>query len=270
MGEKICKKRARLAKLFKANLWPERRADAGALACLCLFFVAFFPQGLFGGKYLFVSDGFFYSYPLRTVAWRMLRHGEWPLWTPLVMSGYPLLSMAQLGLAYPLTWGYLFLPGRSAEQIYVLAPFLLAPAFTYAYLRTLKRSPLAALVGALTFGYGGMMASPLANNGLLTNACMWLPLLLIAIERARHRRFAPCLLLGACAYTMSVLTGIGQGFLYTGLLATAYAGFLVFRPDGANDAHTDQSRMSFVDRWRFTPLLVAGGSLLLAAGVAAC
>src|SRR5437764_1445815 len=237
MGEKICKKRARLAKLFKANLWPERRADAGALACLCLFFVAFFPQGLFGGKYLFVSDGFFYSYPLRTVAWRMLRHGEWPLWTPYIMSGYPLLSMAQIGLAYPLTWGYLFLPGRIAEQIYILAPFLLAPAFTYAYLRTVKRSPLASLLGALTFGYGGMMASPLANNGLMPNAVMWLPLILIALERARHHPVVPCLLLGTVAYALSVLTGYGQGFLYTGLLASAYAACLVLVPRGADDAH---------------------------------
>jgi len=259
-----------LRRLFKANWWRERRADAGALACLCLFFVAFFPQGLFGGKYLFVGDGFFYSYPLRTVAWRMLRHGEWPLWTPYIMSGYPLLSMAQLGLAYPLTWGYLFLPGRIAEQVYVLAPFLLAPAFTYAYLRTLRRSPLAALVGALTFGYGGMMASPLANNGLMTNACMWLPLLLVAVERARHRRFVPCLLLGTCAYTMSMLTGVGQGFLYTGLLASAYAGFLaIFAPPRAADAHTDQARTGFADVRRFIPLLVACGSIMLAASVAA-
>jgi len=116
-------------------LWRERRADVGALVSLALFFVAFFPQALFGGKYLLANDAFFYSYPLRTVAWRMLRSGELPLWTPYIQSGYPLLSMAQIGLAYPLTWGYLFLPGHVAEQIYVLAPFLLIPAFTYTYLR---------------------------------------------------------------------------------------------------------------------------------------
>ena len=41
----------------------------------------------------------------------MIRHGQLPLWTPLLLSGYPLLSMAQVGLGYPGTWGYLFLPG---------------------------------------------------------------------------------------------------------------------------------------------------------------
>src|SRR5258706_13973919 len=150
--------------------WTRRRADIAALAAIAAFFVFFFPRVLFGDRFIIAGDAYYYSYPLRTVAWRMIRHGELPLWTPYILSGYPLLSMAQLGLAYPLTWGYLFLPGHVAEQIYVLAPFLVAPLFTYAYLRELSRSPLASLLGALTFSYGGMMASPLANNGLMPNA----------------------------------------------------------------------------------------------------
>jgi hypothetical protein len=259
-----------------------RGADAAALAGLAFFFVAFFPQGLFGGRYLFTGDGFFYNYALRTVAWGMIRAGEWPVWTPHVMSGYPLLSMAQLGLGYPLTWGYLFLPGRVAEQIYMLAPFLLAPGFTYAYLRELNRTPLAALLGALTFGYGGLLASPIANNGLLPNAVMWLPLMLIALERARRRPFVPCLLGATAAYTMSVLTGVGQGFLYVGLLAGAYALWLALVGPRADKAQADEAQEDAADarttqsqgavelrfaRWR--PLLAAGLAGVLATGVAA-
>lgn len=246
-------------------LWRERRADFAALGGVALFFVAFFPRGLFGGKYLLANDAFFYNYPLRTVAWRMLRSGELPLWTPYILSGYPLLSMAQIGLAYPLTWGYLFLPGHVAEQIYVLAPFLLAPAFTYAYLREVNRTPLAALFGALVFGYGGMMASPLANNGLMPNAVMWLPLLLIAIERAR-RDFVRALLLGTFAYAMSVLTGCGQGFVYAGLLAGAYAFFRALTPDDPTPTK-GRSRLTSFANWR--PVFVAAGAALLAVGLAA-
>jgi hypothetical protein len=258
-----------LRKFFSPDWWHERRADAAAVACIGLFFVAFFPQGLFGRKFLLVNDAFFYSYPMHTVAWRMLRHGELPLWTPYILSGYPLLSMTQLGLGYPLTWGHLFLPGYIAEQIYVLAPFLLAPAFTYLYLRMLGRSPLAALLAGLSFGYGGMMASPLGNSGMMTNAVMWLPPFLLAIERARTRRFAPCLLLATGAYTMSVLNGFGQGFLYVALLAVAYALFIALATDGQHAAGetTVQARLLSLRQWR--PLLVACGAILLAAGVAA-
>jgi hypothetical protein len=245
--------------------WRRRRADAGSLIAIALFFVAFFQRGLFGGKYLVANDAFFYNYPLRTVAWRMLRAGEWPLWTPYILSGYPLLSLAQLGLGYPLTWGYLFLPGHVAEQVYVLAPFLFAPAFTYAYLRELGRTPLAALLGALAFGYGGMMASPLAHNGLLPNAVMWLPLFLIAIERA-HRDFIRALLLGTFAYSMSVLTGVGQGFVYIGLLAGAYSLFLVLMPRDATRQEW-RARLFSIAAWR--PILVTAGAGLFSLGVAA-
>jgi Bacterial membrane protein YfhO len=242
---------------------PGQRADAAALACIALFFVLFFPQGLFGGKYLLANDAFFYSYPLRSVAWHMIRRGELPLWTPYILSGYPLLSMAQIGLGYPLTWGYLILPGYIAEQIYVLVPFLLAPAFTYAYLRELGRTPIASLFGALTFGYGGMMASPLANNGLMPNAVMWLPLFLIAIEWARTEHVMRALLFGTFAYSMSVLTGYGQGFILVALLAAAYSLLLVL-VDGEESL---RARPVSFRRWR--PVLVATGAGTLASGMAA-
>jgi hypothetical protein len=256
-----------MRRFFNSGWWQRRGADACVLGSLLLFFIAFFPHALFGGWYPLAGDAFFYSYPLRMVAWRMLRAGTLPLWTPYLMSGYPLLSMAQIGLGYPLTWGYLCLPGYVAEQIYVLAPFLLAPAFTCLYLRELGRTPLAALLAGLTFGYGGMMASPLANNGLMPNAVMWLPLMLVAIERARRRPFVPCLLLATFAYAMSVLTGYGQGFLYIGLLAAAYALCLVLMTDDAAEGTSLSARLKSVRAWR--PLLVTGGAGLLAIGVAA-
>jgi Bacterial membrane protein YfhO len=255
-------------RLFNPERLRARRADVAALAAIALFFVAFFPQGLFGGKYLLAGDDFFYSYPMRTVAWRMLRQGILPLWSPYTLSGYPLLSMTQLGLGYPLTWGHLFLPAPVAEQVYVLAPFLLVPVFTYFYARTLGRSPLAALLAGLSFGYGGMMASPLGNSGMMTNAGLWLPLFLLAIEWARTRRFVPCLLLATGAYALCVLNGFGQGFLYVGLLALAYALYVsltVPAPHAAGRAPL--RRLSSIQTWR--PALVACGAGLLAAGVAA-
>jgi hypothetical protein len=286
-----------------------RRADAAAFAFIALFFVLFFPQAIFGGKFLIAGDAFFYSYPLRTVAWEMIRGGQLPLWTPHVLSGYPLLAMAQLAFGYPLTWGYLFLPGHWAEQIYVLAPFLLSPIFTYAYARELGRSRLAALLAGLSFGYGGMMCSGISNSGMLTNSMLWLPLVLIPVDRARsggRGRFAPCLVAATAAYSMSVLNGHGQSFVYVGTLVVAYGLFLsLFRvhgnshesdaacdePCGESDMRRDETavqrediaarrddgqaghadkraaRVWFeFDRWR--PLLVSIGALGLSACVA--
>ena len=65
---------------------------------------------------------------------------------------------------YPLTWFYLFLPGYWAEEIYVLAPYLLAPVFTYGYVRETGRSRLAAVLAALSFSYGGFLISAVATR----------------------------------------------------------------------------------------------------------
>ncbi|HEV7905268.1 MAG TPA: hypothetical protein VGO96_15610, partial [Pyrinomonadaceae bacterium] len=285
----------------RRNWWHARRADVGALSCICLFFLLFFGRTLAGGRFLVAADAFYQSYPLRTVAWGMLRGGEWPLWTPLVFAGYPLLSMGQLSLGYPFTWGYLFLPGHWAEQIYLLTPFLLSPVFTYIYARQTGRSPLAALLAGLCYGYGGGMTSKLAVVGFHSNAFLWLPLLLVPIEGARTRRFIPCLLGATGAYALCVLNGYGQGLLYVGIVAVLYAVFISLtgathgdesaaasrddgsagasRGDGENDgasrggddasadAASRADASARIARWR--PLAVALGGIALASGVSA-
>ncbi len=248
--------------------WHRRRADAAVFGVIVLFFSLFFLWPLIGDRYVIAGDALYYSYPLRTAAWQMIRHGQLPLWTPYVLSGYPLLSMAQVAISYPLTWGYLLLPGLWAEQLYVLAPFLLAPVFTYAYARELGRSRLAALLASLSFGYGGMMCSFIANSGMLTNGLMWAPLVLLFIDRARTRAFAPCLLGATLTYALSVLAGHGQSYVYVGTLAVAYGLFLTLVSVGA--ARRDKTaRRAWLAWAHWRPLFVALGALLLAAGVAA-
>jgi hypothetical protein len=284
--------------------WRLRRGDAAVLAVIVAFFTLMFAQQIFGGKFLLAGDPLYYSYPLRSIGWEMIRGGQLPLWTPLVLSGYPLLSMSQLAFAYPLTWGYLFLPGHWAEQVYVLAPFLLSPAFTYAYARETGRSRTAALLAGLSFGYGGMMCSGISFTGLPSNSMLWLPLFLIPVDRAAtgRGRFVPLLVGASAAYAMSVLNGQGQSFLYTGMVAAAYGLYVSLFPprrdarddgDGAHDdkeaardgvgaVNDDDGAMNGDGgnegaagkpgwrewrRWR--PLFVALGALAISAGLAA-
>lgn len=243
------------------------KTEAAALLVVVVFFTLFFWPATLNGLLLVFSDSLVYSYPLRVVAFDAIRHGSLPLWTPTILSGYPLLSMAQLALAYPLTWFYLFLPGYWAEQVYVLAPYLLTPCFAYAYLRQVRCSRAASLLAGLSFTYGGMMAGGLGHCGMFTNGVMWLPLMLIAIERARTGRFALCLVGMAGAFSMAVLTGIGQAFLYSGLIAVGYAVFVSFAVTSKDSAATAPGTASKLRTLR--PLLVCVGGMILAAGVAA-
>ncbi|HYG11915.1 MAG TPA: hypothetical protein VD835_18350, partial [Pyrinomonadaceae bacterium] len=254
------------------RLTISRGADAAAILFIAVFFAVFFGQFVFGDKFIVGGDAFAYSYPLRSVGWEMLRAGQLPLWTPLVLSGYPLLSMSQLAFAYPLTWGYLFLDAPRAEQLYVLAPFLLSPIFTYAYARETGRSRTASLLAGLAYGYGGAMTGLLGVVGFFTNAMMWLPLMLVAIDRATaartQRRFAGCLLAASAAYAMSVLTGLAQGFVFVALVASAYALFLALfdAPPRDENGATEAARPWFgAARWR--PVAVGVGAIALGAGL---
>jgi hypothetical protein len=177
--------------------------------------------------------------------------------------------MGQLSLGYPFTWGYLFLPGVWAEQVYVLSPFLFAPAFLYAYIRELGLSRIAALLAGLGFAYSGLTTNVLGHNGLTSNAVMWLPLLLLFIERARTRTLATCVLWGGLAYAMSVLNGYGQGFLYVAIIAVAYACFLCLAPPRGRLPHADSERPRWFSAARWRPLFAAICAVVAGAGVAA-
>ncbi|PWT89022.1 MAG: hypothetical protein C5B55_12070, partial [Blastocatellia bacterium] len=243
--------------------WPHRRGDVFALASIVFFFVAFFPQVLFGDRFIITGDAYFHSHPLRTVAWNMIRSGELPQWTPYVLAGYPLLSMSQVAIGYPFTWGYLFLPGLWAEQVYVLAPYLLSPIFTYAYVREIGRSRLAALLAGLAFGFGGMMCGFISNSGILTNSLLWTPLVLLFIDRVQRRSIAHCLPRATLAYALAVLAGHPQSYVYAGVLIAAYGFYLSICPA----TRLNEDAMLSWRRWR--PLIVALASMVLAAGIAA-
>src|SRR5262245_5323014 len=245
------------------------RAEAAPIAVIVAFFIAFFWPAIFSGMCFVGADSLVYSYPMREAAWKMIRDGALPLWTPHILSGYPLLAMTVLGIGYPLTWGYLFLPGHIAEEVYVLAPYLLAPAFLYAYLRTVNCSRRGSLLGGLSFTYGGLVVGGLGESGAVPHAVMWLPLMLIAIERARTGRFLLCLIGAGAAYAMSVLTGLGQMFVCVGLIAMGYGAFLSLAPRVEFVAPPEGRSPRLARLFRLRPLAVGLGGVAVGAGVAA-
>jgi hypothetical protein len=250
-----------------------RAPDAAALGACAAFFLCAFGWAIFSGRYVAGGDVFFYNHPMRAAAWRMIREGHAPVWTPHVLSGFPLLAMSQLALGYPLTWGHLFLPPHAAEQVYIFAPFLLAPAFTYAYCRTLGRSRTASLLAGLAYGYGGWMTNVFGMSGLPSNPTVWLPLVLAAAELARTRPLARCVALAGAAYTMSVLTGYGQGFLYVGVISILYSLFVsIFvgrEHAGSEDGGAPSRARGFLSPARWRPALVGVAAVALGAGVSA-
>ncbi|HYY42714.1 MAG TPA: hypothetical protein VE775_08300, partial [Pyrinomonadaceae bacterium] len=105
------------------------------------------------------------------------------------------------------------------------------------------------------------------------------------LERARTRRFIPCLVGATLLYALSLLTGHGQSFMQLGMLAVAYAVFLALcgepaqttadtqpRTATAAAAHThahERARSRYTSWARWRPLAVAASAIALGCGVAA-
>jgi hypothetical protein len=104
-------------------------------------------------------------YPWQRLAAEYYHAGQLPLWNTLVGSGAPLAANLQTGAFYPLNLLYLLLPTEYAMGYTAILHVVLAGLFMYAYLRAMKLSPLAALIGALAFELNGFL---IARAGFLS------------------------------------------------------------------------------------------------------
>lgn len=163
-------------------------------------------------------------YPWLAYAVSELRLGRLPLWGPHSVAGAPLLANPQVGILYPPNWPLLAVV--SADRALNLSAILhvaLAAGATYALARRWGLSTGAALVGALAYGFNGMVAARLwAGNLNFFQVAAWLPALLLAADAlragVRWRPFLALWLMLAC----SLLVGFYQLWYIGGLVVGAY------------------------------------------------
>lgn len=133
-------------------------------------------------KNFLITDPVRQQYPWRQLTINLFKQGQLPLWNPYTYAGTPLLANFQGAPFYPLNVLFFLLPFNLAWGILILLQPLLGGIFLYFYLRQLKLRPIAALVGALSFSFSGFFIAWL-EWGTLLHAALWLPLILLAIEK---------------------------------------------------------------------------------------
>ncbi len=148
------------------------------------------------------------------------------LWFPGVRDGSPFYSDLQVGGFYPAQW--LLIPfvrnGRLPfvdYQRYIVLHYLFGGLFTYAFLKRLKLSPIAAATGALVFCFSGFASLRIVSFAAFQPVA-WLPLQLFFVHRLTSDRRRSSWLGLVGAMVVSLLAGFPQTTLYCWYLVTAY------------------------------------------------
>ncbi len=181
---------------------------------LALPFLAF-PEIIFGGQTLYRTDISWIHYPGHIFMAQEWLAGRVPLWDPYRQAGVPMLAEPQIGVLYPLRVLFLSPLSPSLElSLFILVHFSLAAIFTFILARSLGLSPAAAVIAALSFGFGGFLMAQTPNVNILTPA-VWLPLILWAMLQTIRRRSWRLALLAGIPLALQTLTAHSQITFYT-------------------------------------------------------
>jgi len=184
-------------------------------------------------KNISLTDVFSQLYPWRELAMDLLRAGHLPLWDPFSFSGYPLLANWQSAPFYPLNILMLVFGNIRGYGLMVFLQPLLASSFMYLFLRQIKLSKIASVLGALVSAYSGFVMTYL-EYATIGQILAWLPLILYLFEKYFQKRQIRFLALsGLCLFP--VLTGgFFQPAFYVLLIASLYFIFRTISDKGSD------------------------------------
>jgi hypothetical protein len=165
-------------------------------------------------KNFLITDPVRQQIPWRQLVISAFKKGQLPRWNPYSLAGTPLLANFQSASFYFFNFLFAFLSFPSAWSILIMLQPLLAGIFIYLYLQELKLSRLACLWGAIVFAFCGFAVAWL-EWGTLFQAALWLPLILLTIEKiiSSKKRLIWSLLF-VFSLSQSFLAGHLQIFFY--------------------------------------------------------
>ena len=192
-------------------------ASRTAEACkAALFFIlvlgVFFYPAVLQNKLIYSgdltgSDLLELNIPRRVLTSNAVRDGEIPLWEPKLGCGLPLLAEGQSAPFYPTTIPlYLTFSITRASNLNILSTLLIALLGSYALIRAYKIHSLPAVLGAVSFGLGGIFIFRLKHLNLI-QVIAWLPWSLFALRcwwLTGRRGYLPLFILSG---VMQILAG---------------------------------------------------------------
>jgi len=172
------------------------------------------------------SDIWHLNYPMKHFYQEGLAQGRLPLWCSFIGTGFPLHAEGQVAALYPLNLAlFWILPLAIAFNWGILIHVVLSGVFAALYARQLGAARSCTLVAAVIFAFSGFFVTHLKHVNMTASA-IWIPLLLLLLERYAARRSIKTLTLFALAVGAMVLAGHPQIVFNNLLVAGLYAVYL--------------------------------------------
>jgi hypothetical protein len=202
------------------------------LVVLCLIF---FGQIILPGPWvhqsLMTSDLSNQIYPYNVYTAQRLAAGQFPLWDPTIFSGQPHFADPQTAVLYPVGLLINLIAGHHhltyiALEWRIFIDLILGAVFTFALGVRLSHSLVGGIVAAVTFTFGGFLASyPLLQLPIL-EAVVWIPAVLFCIELALEQSnslvcWSWLLAASGCAAIL-IYAGHEQTTLYASMIAATF------------------------------------------------
>ena len=133
-------------------------------------------------KNFLITDPVRQQFPWRQLVVENIQKGAVPSWNPYNFSGIPLLANLQSATFYPLNLVFFLTNFTAGWSIQIIFQVILGGIFMFLYLRNLGLHSFATTLGTLAFVGSGFFVSWLEWNTLIQSA-LWLPLILLAVEK---------------------------------------------------------------------------------------
>ena len=161
-------------------------------------------------------------YPYLKLTQDTYRLGQLPLWNPHQFAGNPHMAEWQSGIFYPLHLLLPLLPLPVYWTLFQALGFFLSGLFTYLFLKHLKLHPLPSLFGSLSFMLSTFMFTWAQEVIVAPHSILWLPLILLSVDKFLSSRSKTWWFVGLLAITASILSGYWQTTFYLLVTVLAY------------------------------------------------
>jgi hypothetical protein len=186
-------------------------------ASYCL--IAYLVHGVgydLSGVLLGGGDGYTYGFPSKLFASTL------SAWNPNLQLGTYAFANTQAQPFYPPALIALaFFPNTFGYNLFILVHYAVAGWFFFLYARNLRLKEYSAYLGGVCFMCGGFMLAHKGNEAMLS-AGVWLPLMLLSVDRYVKSRRLREAAVGGVALALCVLSGFPQITLYASGLVFLY------------------------------------------------